>query len=116
MLFVGLLVGLVLLGEASLTRILVLFAAATKAKSSVLIVPAMVLTWALLVLVIVFFGWMFFAGDWTPSERRRLYAIGALFVASALFWSEFVHDRNSTVLKDLFIYIVVGIGKGCNLW
>jgi len=46
--------------------ILVLFAAATRAKSSVLIVPAMVLTWALLVLVIVssvltvsaaFFGW-----------------------------------------------------------
>jgi hypothetical protein len=46
--------------------ILVLFAAATRARSSVLIVPALVLTWALLVLVIVssvltvsaaFFGW-----------------------------------------------------------
>ncbi len=38
---------------------------------------------------IVFFGWLFFGGDWTPAERRRLYAIGALFVASAIFWSEF---------------------------
>ena len=27
--------------------------------------------------------------DWTPPERRRLYAIGALFIASAIFWSEF---------------------------
>ena len=32
---------------------------------------------------------MFLAADWTPAERRRLYAIGALFVAAALFWSEF---------------------------
>jgi len=43
----------------------------------------------LLVLVLVLFAWMFFAGDWTPAERRRLFAIGALFVASAIFWSEF---------------------------
>jgi len=45
--------------------------------------------YGLLVLTVGFFVWMFFAGDWTPSERRRLYAIGALFVASAIFWSEF---------------------------
>jgi hypothetical protein len=53
-------------GMLVLMVILVLFAAATRAKSSVLIVPAMVLTWALLVLVIfssvftvsaAFFGW-----------------------------------------------------------
>ena len=43
----------------------------------------------LLVLVIVFFTWLFFAGDWTPAERRRLFAIGVLFLASAIFWSEF---------------------------
>jgi POT family proton-dependent oligopeptide transporter len=43
----------------------------------------------LLVITVVFFGWMFFAADWTPAERKRLYAIGALFVAAALFWSEF---------------------------
>jgi POT family proton-dependent oligopeptide transporter len=45
--------------------------------------------YVLLILVVVFFGWLFFGGDWTPSERRRLFAIGALFVASAIFWSEF---------------------------
>jgi POT family proton-dependent oligopeptide transporter len=43
----------------------------------------------LLVLTIGFFGWLFFGGDWTPAERRRLYAIGALFLAAALFWSAF---------------------------
>src|SRR5947208_15973505 len=43
----------------------------------------------LLVIVVAFFGWLFFVGDWTPIERKRLYAIGVLFVASAIFWSEF---------------------------
>jgi POT family proton-dependent oligopeptide transporter len=43
----------------------------------------------LVVLVVVFFAWLFFAGTWTPSERKRLYAIGVLFVASVVFWSEF---------------------------
>jgi len=43
----------------------------------------------LLVIVVAFFAWLFFWGDWTPAERRRLYAIAALFVASAIFWSEF---------------------------
>ena len=32
-------------------------------------------------------AWLFFAGDWTPAERKRLYAIGVLFLAAALFWS-----------------------------
>jgi POT family proton-dependent oligopeptide transporter len=45
--------------------------------------------YVLLVIVVVFFAWLFFAADWTPAERRRLYAIGALFIASAIFWSEF---------------------------
>ena len=45
--------------------------------------------YALLAIVVVFFGWLFFAADWTPAERRRLYAIAALFVASLIFWSEF---------------------------
>ncbi len=44
---------------------------------------------ALLVSTVVFFGWLFFAGDWTPGERRRLYVIAVLFFASALFWSVF---------------------------
>jgi proton-dependent oligopeptide transporter, POT family len=43
----------------------------------------------LLLTTIGFFAWLFFGGAWTPLERRRLYAIGVLFVASALFWSEF---------------------------
>src|SRR6185503_16922683 len=45
--------------------------------------------YALVAIVIVFFGWLFFAADWTPAERRRLYAIGLLFIASVIFWSEF---------------------------
>ena len=43
----------------------------------------------LLVTVVAFFGWLFFGGDWTPAERRRLYVIGVFFLAAALFWSEF---------------------------
>src|SRR5262249_50590436 len=43
----------------------------------------------LLILCVVFFGWLFFAGDWSPEERRRLYVIVVLFVAAALFWSLF---------------------------
>jgi POT family proton-dependent oligopeptide transporter len=43
----------------------------------------------LLILVLAFFSWLFFGGDWTPAERRRLFAIGVLFLASAIFWSEF---------------------------
>ena len=27
-----------------------------------------------------FFGWLFLVGDWTPVERKHLYAIGVLFV------------------------------------
>ena len=43
----------------------------------------------LLLLVVVFFGWLYFVAEWTPAERKRLYLIGVLFVASALFWSVF---------------------------
>jgi POT family proton-dependent oligopeptide transporter len=43
----------------------------------------------LLILTVGFFGWLFFGGDWTPEERKRLYAIGVLFLAAALFWSVF---------------------------
>jgi POT family proton-dependent oligopeptide transporter len=43
----------------------------------------------LLAIVVVFFAWLFFAADWTPAERLRLYAIAVLFVAQAIFWSEF---------------------------
>ena len=43
----------------------------------------------LLITTIVFFAWLFFGGDWTPVERKRLYVIGVFFLAAALFWSEF---------------------------
>src|SRR6185436_2281800 len=43
----------------------------------------------LLVTTVVFFAWLFFSGDWTPAERKRLYVIGVFFLAAALFWSEF---------------------------
>jgi POT family proton-dependent oligopeptide transporter len=43
----------------------------------------------LLVLVVLFFGWLFLSPGWTAHERKRLYAMGVLFLASALFWSQF---------------------------
>ncbi|HEY0873919.1 MAG TPA: peptide MFS transporter [Vicinamibacterales bacterium] len=43
----------------------------------------------LLIATVAFFGWLFFGGDWTPDERKRLYAIGIFFLAAALFWSVF---------------------------
>jgi proton-dependent oligopeptide transporter, POT family len=43
----------------------------------------------LLVITVAFFGWLFFAGTWTPVERKRLYMIGVYFLAAALFWSVF---------------------------
>jgi len=44
---------------------------------------------SLVVLTIAFFVWLFLAGEWTALERKRLYAILALFLAATLFWSEF---------------------------
>ena len=43
----------------------------------------------LLLVVAGFFGWLFLSGGWTPDERKRLYVIGVLFFAAALFWSLF---------------------------
>jgi POT family proton-dependent oligopeptide transporter len=43
----------------------------------------------LLGLVVAFLGWMFFSPGWTRDERKRLYAIAVLFLAAALFWSQF---------------------------
>lgn len=44
---------------------------------------------ALLLLTIAFFGWLFTAGDWDSTERKRLIVISVLFAASCLFWSVF---------------------------
>ena len=43
----------------------------------------------LLLVVVGFFGWLFFSGGWTPGEKKRLYVIGVLFFAASLFWSVF---------------------------
>lgn len=43
----------------------------------------------LLAIVVIFFGWLFTSSNWTPEERKKLYAIGALFIAASVFWSVF---------------------------
>ncbi len=43
----------------------------------------------LLGVTVVFFGWLFLSGSWTPDERKRLYLIGVFFVAAALFFAVF---------------------------
>jgi POT family proton-dependent oligopeptide transporter len=43
----------------------------------------------LLGVVVMFFGWMFFAAEWTAVERKRLTVVAILFTASCIFWSVF---------------------------
>jgi POT family proton-dependent oligopeptide transporter len=52
----------------------------------------------LLVITVVFFGWLFFSPAWTAAERKRLYVIGVLFVAAALFWSLFEQAGSTLTL------------------
>jgi len=49
----------------------------------------------LLGITVAFFAWLFMAGDWTPVERGRLWAIVALFVASAIFWGAYEQAGSS---------------------
>jgi POT family proton-dependent oligopeptide transporter len=49
----------------------------------------------LLGVVVLFFGWMFFAAKWTPVERQRLIVVLVLFLASAVFWSVFEQAGSS---------------------
>jgi POT family proton-dependent oligopeptide transporter len=49
----------------------------------------------LLAVVLVFFIWLFTAGEWTSIERKRLVVVGALFVASTVFWSVFEQAGSS---------------------
>jgi POT family proton-dependent oligopeptide transporter len=61
-------------------------------SSTLSVTPAQVADAAgylLLIITVAFFAWLFFAADWTPEERQRLYAIAVFFLAAALFWSEF---------------------------
>jgi POT family proton-dependent oligopeptide transporter len=43
----------------------------------------------LLALTGAFFAWLFLSRGWTSEERKRLYVVGVLFLAAALFWSQF---------------------------
>jgi POT family proton-dependent oligopeptide transporter len=43
----------------------------------------------LLAIVVLFFGWLFTSSNWSPDERKKLWVIGVLFLAAALFWSVF---------------------------
>ncbi len=52
----------------------------------------------LLGVVVVFFSWLFFTGDWTPVERGRLWAIVALFVAASIFWGVYEQAGSSLTL------------------
>src|SRR5439155_3518942 len=44
---------------------------------------------AIALTVVVFFGWLFTAGSWTPGERKRLIVILVLFLGAAVFWATF---------------------------
>ena len=48
-----------------------------------------VMGYVLLAVVVIFFAWLLFTGDWTPVERKRFVAIFVLFLAATLFWSAF---------------------------
>jgi POT family proton-dependent oligopeptide transporter len=50
---------------------------------------------------VVFFAWLFRAGDWTPLERGRLAAIVVLFVAASVFWGAYEQAGSSL---NLFAY------------
>jgi POT family proton-dependent oligopeptide transporter len=43
----------------------------------------------LLIICVGFFAWLFMSSNWTPEERKRLYAIGVFFLAAGIFWSLF---------------------------
>lgn len=43
----------------------------------------------LLLLTVGSFAWLLLQGGWTAEEKKRLYVIAILFVASTLFWSVF---------------------------
>ncbi len=66
-------------------------AAAVGSANGVLLVAA----------TIAVFGWLLSSKEWTPLERRRLIAVLALFIASALFWSAYEQAGSTlTLLAD----------------
>jgi len=49
----------------------------------------------LAIVTLVFFVWLFRAGEWTPLERGRLAAIVVLFVAASVFWGAYEQAGSS---------------------
>jgi POT family proton-dependent oligopeptide transporter len=49
----------------------------------------------LAIITVVFFGWLFSAGHWTPVERGRLAAIVVLFLAASVFWGAYEQAGSS---------------------
>ncbi|WP_321477119.1 peptide MFS transporter [uncultured Paludibaculum sp.] len=49
----------------------------------------------LVVITLGLFGWMFFGGDWTAAERKRLIVIMVFFCGSALYWAAFEQAGSS---------------------
>ncbi|HEX7071566.1 MAG TPA: peptide MFS transporter, partial [Rhodothermales bacterium] len=69
----------------------------------------------MLIVVLAFFGWLYFGGDWTVREKRQLYVIGVLFLGAVVFFSAFEQagstmnlfasdrtDRQASWLVNLF--------------
>ena len=54
--------------------------------------------YGLLIVTVLFFGWLFFSPGWSTGERKRLYVIGVLFLAAALFWSLFEQAGSTLTL------------------
>ena len=48
--------------------------------------------------VILFFGKLFLAGDWTPNERARLVTIFVLFCGASVFWGIFEQAGSTLTL------------------
>ena len=63
----------------------------------------------LLGITVVFFGWLFLAGDWTPVERGRLWAIVALFIAIAKAYQIFLKQdqRPRTLRRGLRLLVAI---------
>lgn len=43
----------------------------------------------LVAITVLFFGWLFLFGNWSPVERKRLVAVFVLFLAAAAFWANY---------------------------
>ena len=65
---------------------------------------------SLLVLIVVFFGWLLLRSEWNPVERGRLGAIFALFLAAAFFWGAYEQAGSTLTLfaNDLTDRVIAG--------